>query len=127
MYCRVVITSPDLSFEMERKQRSKGAFVAPMILYSIMTVYIMRVYAYNDVSKIEFVRSFSSLRYSKIITNITSRKVSQICTKDCKTRSFICKVYPNFLRSSRHCNCDAIFVVIVFFFNESVHGFNNSL
>ena len=31
-----------LSFEIKVKQRSKGAFVSPFILYPIMSVYIMR-------------------------------------------------------------------------------------
>ena len=120
MYCLVV-----LSPALKRKQRSNGAFVSPTTMYSIRSVYIMRVYADNVVSKFLFVRSFSSQHYSKVVTNITSIKVSQIRTKKCKTRSFICKVNLNFLRSSRHFNCDTIFAVIVSFLNESVHGLNN--
>ena len=84
-----------------------------------------RVYANNVVSKFWFVRSFFSQHYSKIITNITSEIVSQIRTKECKTGSFICKVNFNFLRSSRHFNCDTISAVIVSFLNENIHGFNN--
>ena len=61
----------------------------------------------------------------QIITNITSENVTQIGTKECKIRPFFCKVNLNFLRSSRHFNCDTIFAVIVCFMNESVHGFNN--
>ena len=95
------------------------------IVLNQVCVYHERVYAYNVVSKLCFVRSFSSHYYSDFITNITSENVSQICTKVCKTRFFICKVNLNFLRSSRHLNSDTIFAVVVSFLNEGVHGFNN--
>ena len=68
---------------------------------------------------------FSSQLHSKFITNITSEKVSQIRTNECKTRPFLCKVNLNLLCYSRHFKCDAIFAVIVSFLNESVRGFNN--
>ena len=83
------------------------------------------VYADNVVSKFWFVRSFSSQHYSKFITNITCEYVPQICTKECKTGCFICKVNFNLLRSSIHFNFDTVFAVIVSFLNENVHGFNN--
>ena len=97
------------------------------IVLNQVCVYLERVYAYNVVSKFWFVRSFSSQHYSKFITNNNSESVSQICTKECKTRFFICKVNLNFLRSSRHFNCDTVFAVVVSVLNESVHGFNNIL
>ena len=84
-----------------------------------------RVYADNAVSNLWFVRSFSSQHYSQFITNITSENLTQIRTIGCKTISFICKVNLNFLLSSMHSNCDTIFAVIVFFLNESIHGFKN--
>ena len=70
--------------------------VANDILLNQVRVYHERVYAYNVVGKFWFVRSFSSQHYSKFITNITSENLSQICTKECKTRSFIRKVNLNF-------------------------------
>ena len=88
--------------------------------------YDQKAYADNVISKFWFVRSFSSKHYSKFNTNNTSRNVSQICTTECKTRSFNCKVNLKFIRSSRHYNCDTIFAVFVSFLNESVHGFNNT-
>ena len=99
--------------------------VANDIVLNQVGVYHERVYADNDASKFWFVRCFSSQHYSKFITHITSELVSQIRTKECKTRSFLCKLNLNFLRSSRHFNCDTVFAVIVSFLNESVHGFNN--
>ena len=84
-----------------------------------------RVYAYNVLIKLWFQRSFSSQHYSKFITNKNSDNLSQILTKECKTRFFICKVKLNSLRSSRHFNGDAFFAVIVSFLNESFHGLNN--
>ena len=88
-------------------------------------IYHERVYANSFVSKLWFVRSFSSQQYSKFITNIISEHVSQIRTKECKTGSFICKVNLNFLRSSRHFNFDTVFAVIVSFLSENVRGFIN--
>ena len=65
--------------------------VANDIVLNQVGVYHERMYADNVVSKLWFVRSFSSQHYSKFITNITSENVSQIRTKECKTRSIICK------------------------------------
>ena len=70
-------------------------------------------------------RSFSSQHYSKFNTNNTSENVSQIGTKECKTRSFICKVNLNFFQSSRHNIFDTSFAMIVSSSIENVHGFNN--
>ena len=99
--------------------------VSNNILLSQVRVFHERVYADNVVSNFWFARSFSSDRYSKFSTNITSENVSQIFTIEYKTRSFICELNLNFLRSSRHFNCDTVFAMIVSFLNESVHGFNN--
>ena len=99
--------------------------LANHIVLNQVGVYHERVYVDNVVINLWFVRSFSSLHYSEFINNITSEKVSQIRTKECKTGSFICKVNLNFLRSSRHFNFDTVFSVIVSFLNENVHGFNN--
>ena len=83
------------------------------------------MYTDNVVSKLWFVTSFSSQRYSKSIRNFTSENVSQIRTEEFKTRSFILKVNLNFLRSSRHLNFDTVFAVIESVLHENVHGFNN--
>ena len=81
----------------KRKAMQQWNFcVANNIVLNQVCVNHERVYAYNVVSKFWFVRAFSSQHYSKFITNITSENVSQICTKECKTRSFICKVNLNF-------------------------------
>ena len=110
---------------MRRKQRRNGTFVSPTILvFNQVRVYHERVHADNVVSKFWFVRFFSSQHYSSFNTNNNSENVSQIRTKKCKTRSFICKENLNFLRFSRHFNCDTALAVIVSFLNESVQGFN---
>ena len=122
--------SPDLSFEKKKvtEQWLSSVYsilcVAKDIVLNQVGVYHEIVYADNDVSKLWFVRSFSSQHYSKFITNITSRNVSQIRTEECKTGSFIFTVNLNFLRFSRHFNFDTVFAVIVSFLNENVHGFN---
>ena len=116
------------SLELRNKKRATQQWslrVTNGIVLDQVRVYHERVYADNVLSKFWLLRSFSSQHYSKFITNITSENVSQIRTKECKTRSFICKVNLNLLRSSRHFNCDTVFAVIVSFLNESVHGFNN--
>ena len=110
-----------LELRNKRKATKQWNFCgANDIVLNQVCVYHERVYAYNVVSKIWFVRSFSSQHYSKIITNITSENVSHIRNKECKTRSFICKVNLNFLRSSGHFTWDTIFAVIVSFLNECV-------
>ena len=96
------------------------------ILLNQVGVYHETVYADKVVSKFWFVRYFSSQHYSKFITNITSEYVSQICTKKCKNRSFICMADLNILRFYIHFNCDTVFAVFLFFLSESVHGFNNN-
>ena len=114
--------------ELRNKRKATqqwGLCVANVIVLNHVGVYHERVYADNVVSKFWFVRSFSSQHYSQFITNISSKNVSQIRTKGCKTGSFICKVNLNFLlRSSRHFNFDTVLAVIVSFLNEIVHGFN---
>ena len=84
-----------------------------------------RVYVDKVVNRFWFVRSFSSQHHSKLSANNATENVSQVRNKKCKTRSFICKVNLNFLRSSRHFNYDSRFAVIVFFLNAIVHGFDN--
>ena len=90
MYCPVAIMSPDLSFEIKGKQRS------PRYSLSKVRVYHERVYLDIVVSNFWSARCFSFQKYSKLITNITSENVSQIRTKECKTRYFICKINCNF-------------------------------
>ena len=95
------------------------------IVLNQFPVYHERVYPDNVLTIFWFVRSFSSQHSSKFITKSTSENVFQIRTKECKTKSFICKVNLKFLRSSRHFNFDTVFAVIVSFLNENVHSFNN--
>ena len=72
-----------------------------------------RMYAENVISKQWLVRSFSSQHHSKFIANIATENVSQVRTEECKTRSFICKVNLNFLRSSTQIDHDRSLCVIV--------------
>ena len=119
--------SPASSFEMKRKQRSNGAFEKPTKLYPIknqVRVYHERVYVDNVVSKFWFAWSFYYQHHSKFIANNATENVSQIHTKECNTRSSICKVDLNFLQPSIHFNWDTILALIVSLLNESVDGFN---
>ena len=129
----LIIHVPSSSYNVSRLElRSKkkatqqwSLCVANDIVFNQVFVYHERMYAYNVASKFWFMMSFSSQHYSKFITDIISENVSQIRTKQCKTRSFICKKNLIVLRSSRHFNSDEVFAVIVSFVNENVHGFNN--
>ena len=122
-----------LELRHKRKATQQGSFrVANDIVCNQVGLCHERVYADNVVSKFWFVRSYSSQHYSKFITKITSENVSQIRTKEYKTRFSNCKVNLNFLRSSRHFNSDTVFgvksdtvfAVIESFLNKSVHGSN---
>ena len=114
--------------ELRNKRKATqqcSRFVANNIVINQFCVYHERMYGYNVVSNLWFVRSFSSQYYSEFITNNNSENVSQIRNRECKTRYFIFKLNLNFFRSSRHFNCDTFFAVIVSFLNESVLGYNN--
>ena len=78
--------------ELQNKKKATQQWslrVANDIVLNQVRVYHERVYANNVGSKVWFVRSFSSQHYTKLITYNTSKKVPQIRTKECKTRSFI--------------------------------------
>ena len=69
----------------KRKATQQWSFsVANDIVLNQVGVYHERVYADNVVSKLWFVRSFSSQFYSKLINKITSKNVSQIRTKNAR-------------------------------------------
>ena len=96
-----VLSSSNNVYRLDLRNKRKttqqwSLCVANDFVLNQVCVYHERVYAYNVLSKFWFVRSFSSQHYSKFITNITSENVSQIRTKECRTRSFICKVNLNF-------------------------------
>ena len=113
------------SVELRNKKKATQQWnflVANDIVLSQVRVCHERVYAANVVSKFWLVRSFSYQRFSKFIINNASENVPEIRTTECKTSFFNCKLNLNFLRSSRLCNCDTVFVVIAPFFNESAHG-----
>ena len=125
MYCPVVLKSPDWSFEKKESNAKMEPSCRPRFCTQSGPCLSWESVCDNVIGKFWFTRSFSSQLYSNFSPNNTSENVSQIRAKKRKPRSFICKVNLNFLRSSRHFNCDTVFAVIVFFLNESVHGFNN--
>ena len=98
--------------------------VANDIVLNKVRVYHEGVYADNVVIKFWFVRSFFSQHDSKFIANIATENVSHVRAKECKTRSFICKVNISFLSSSRHFEADTAFAVKLFSLNERTQGFN---
>ena len=71
----------DVSLDMNGKQRSKGAFVYPTILYSTMSVNHESLDANNIVSKHCFVRTFPTHEYSQTIPHIFSKNMSQVSTR----------------------------------------------
>ena len=102
-----------------------GLRSANYIVLNRVCVYQERVYADNVVTNLWLLRSYSFQHHSEILANISSEEVSQVRTKERKSISFICKVNLNFLRSSRHFNCDTALPVIVSFLNDSFHGLND--
>ena len=126
MYCLIAMM---LRFQLPNKKKGpqQGSFHFPNnIMLNQFCVYNESVYADNVVRNFWFVRSFSSQQHSKVILSIASEIVCQLRTKECKTKSFFCNVNLNFLRSSRHFNCDTVFAVIVSCLNECVHNFINA-
>ena len=130
--CLIVPVLPSSCYvsglELQNKRKATQQWslcVANDIVLNQVDVYHEEAYADNAGSKFWFVRSFFLQHYSKFITNITSENVSQIRTKECKSRSFIYKVNLIFLRSSRHFNFNTITAVIASLLNENVHGFNS--
>ena len=92
------------SLELRNKRKATQQWslrVTYDIVLNQVRLYHERVHADNVIGKFWFVRSFSSQHYSKFITNITSENVSQIRTKKCETRSFMCKINLHFLHSSK--------------------------
>ena len=118
------VYSFDLWNETKATQQWSLCFANDFVLNRVR-VYRERVYADNFVSKFWLVRYYFSQHHSKFHANIVSKIVFQVCTKECKTRSFICKVNMFSQSSLRHFNCDTAFVVIVYSLNEIVHDFNN--
>ena len=117
------VSSLELRSRKNATQHWSLGFVNDTLLRQIRSYHEV-VFADNVVKRFWFVRSFGSQHYSKFIDNISPENVSQVRTKECKTRSFICKLYFMFLGCSRHSNFDTSFAVIVPFVNESVHGFS---
>ena len=118
------VSNPGLCKKNEKTQQW-GLRVANDIVLKKVHVYHEKMYADEKVvSKLRFVRSFTFQHHFKFSANITSETISHVPTKECKTRSFICKVNLNFLRSSRNFKGDKTLAMIVSSMNESALGFN---
>ena len=105
MNCSVVIISLASIFETkEEAAQQRSFFVANKIVLNQISGYEEQVYADTVVSNFLFMKFFSSLQNPKIFANISSNIVSQVHTRKSKTRWYICKVKPNFLRSLWHIN-----------------------
>ena len=120
-----IVSSLDFWNKRELTQQ-RGFRVANDIVFNKVSVYQEKVYVHNVVIEFWFVGSISTPNNSKFITNITSENVFYVHTKNCKTRSFICRVNLIFLITSRHFNFGKAFAVVVFFPKEVVHGFSNN-
>ena len=108
---------------MKKSKAAMGFCVTNDIVLTQVRVCHERVFVDNIVSNFSFVRLFSPKNQYKFIANFAAENVSQVRTEERKTRSIICKVNLNILRSRRHLHCNTGFTVIVFFLNEGVHGF----
>ena len=113
----------DLKFRLpkKRKQRNGGVFVSATILNSVTSAFIKRkwmrtiIYASSD-----FLRLLLPNITHNFNANYTSRNVSPVQSKENQTRSFICRVYIIFLRSSRQFHCKT---TLLWFFLPSVGVF----
>ena len=81
--------------------------------------------AKNIVSKRWSMRTFPTHEYSRIISHISSKYMSQISTKNCQTGFFIRQIHLYFLRYPANFDCDASVSVVVSFMFESIHSFHN--
>ena len=94
------VSSIEIRNEGKATEQQSLCFAKDISLNQVR-VYHERVYWGNIVSKFWLLRSFSSQLHSKFIANIATEKVSEVRTKQYKTKYFICKVNLNFLHSSR--------------------------
>ena len=81
-------------FELRNKRKATQQWslcVANDIVLNQVCVYHERVYAYNVVCKVWFLRSFSSQNFSKFVTNITSKMCPRSVLKNARP-------YPSFAR-----------------------------
>ena len=93
MHCPVVLKSLAHRFEI-RGSNAEMELLCRQKWCTQTSLYITweRVHVDNVVSKLNFVRFFSSHQHSKLNAHITSENVSQVRTKECKTRSGIRKL-----------------------------------
>ena len=115
-------SSPTCQLRIEGKvmqQRSLGD--GNIIVLSQVCVDRQKLYP-NKVIIFWLVSSFSYLQYSNFIANIGPKELLQVCSKSCRTRSYICIVRLNFLLSPWHFDRDETFGVILL--HERLHGFH---
>ena len=97
--CLIVLVLPSSyklsSFELRKKKKAtqqRSFSVANEMALNQVLVYLERVYADNFVSKFWFTVSSSSQHHSKLTSNSFSEFVSQVCTNECKTKSFFSQI-----------------------------------
>ena len=105
------------SLELWNKRKptqQRGLRVANIALNQL-SVHHQREFADVVLSKILFMRLFFSQSHPKFNANIATEFVSEVPNKKGKTRSLFYQVNLNFLRFSRHFNCDSVLTVFVSF------------
>ena len=127
MYRPLVMMSPALSFEMNRKKRSNGSFVSSSILYSIRSLYIIR-------ECLRVIFQATSGLWSPFLHNINPNSLPTLLTKMCPMsvlkNSRPDSAFPRkistlcLLRDTLIVIELPLWFVIVFFPNENVHGSN---
>ena len=95
-----IVSSFELRNEGKATEQQRLCFAKGIALNQVR-VYHERVYGDKVVSKFWLVRSFCYQLHSKFIAYIATEKMSEVLTKQYKTRYFICKVNLNFLHCSR--------------------------
>ena len=69
--------------------------------------------------------SFPYHQYTKFVSRIVTKSMTQVGATECKTRAIVCKHNYNFLCSARNLDCYASFVVVVSLLNKRIHRLHN--
>ena len=120
----IYVTRFELGYKLKATEQRRFCVSNNIVLYNVK-VNNEWMDANNIVSKCWFMRTFTTHEYSRIISHISSKYMSQVSTKKCKTRFFIRQIQLYFLRYPANFDCDASVSVVASFLYESIHSFHN--
>ena len=118
------VTRFELGCEWKTREQ-RPFYVSNSIVVYIVSVNHEWMDANNIVSKCWFMRTCPTHEFSQTISHTTSKYMSQVSTKFCKTRFFVRQLHFYFVRYPANLNCDTSVSVVVSFLYESIHSFHN--